>query len=154
MSAPAGKQAARPERAWPTSVWFEGDKEIFFNGEAVQMLHVPNAHTDGDVMVFFRKSDVVVSGDIYRTTTFPVLDPDGGLNALIGGLNQIIDLTILLLPAVNTVDAAQQQRLASAVARAAVETEDMMAQRRFQRHGHRRGTDIDYLHSLAFRNPP
>lgn len=45
---------------------------------------------------------------------------------------EIIDLTILLRPAANTLDSAQQQRLASAVARAAVETEDMMAQRRFQ----------------------
>ena len=45
---------------------------------------------------------------------------------------EIIDLTILLRPAANTLESAQQQRLASAVARAAVETEDMMAQRRFQ----------------------
>jgi hypothetical protein len=45
---------------------------------------------------------------------------------------EVIDLTILLRPAANTLDTAQQQRLASAVARAAVETEDMMAQRRFQ----------------------
>ena len=45
---------------------------------------------------------------------------------------EIIDLTILLRPAANTLESVQQQRLASAVARAAVETEDMMAQRRFQ----------------------
>lgn len=47
-------------------------------------------------------------------------------------ISEIIDLTILLRPAANTLDTAQQQRLASAIARAAVETEDMMAQRRFQ----------------------
>jgi len=47
-------------------------------------------------------------------------------------ITEIIDLTILLRPAINTLDSAQQQRLASAVARAAVETEDMMTQRRFQ----------------------
>ena len=45
---------------------------------------------------------------------------------------EIIDLTILLRPAANTLETARQQRMASAVARAAVETEDMMAQRRFQ----------------------
>src|SRR5208337_2359682 len=45
---------------------------------------------------------------------------------------ELIDLTLLLRPASTTLDAARQQRLASAVARAAVETEDMMAQRRFQ----------------------
>jgi glyoxylase-like metal-dependent hydrolase (beta-lactamase superfamily II) len=83
-----------PVSAMPTETFFTNEFEIFFNGEAVQMFHVPNAHTDGDVMVFFRKSDVIAAGDIYRTTTFPVLDAKGNLNALIGGLNQIIDLTI------------------------------------------------------------
>jgi glyoxylase-like metal-dependent hydrolase (beta-lactamase superfamily II) len=87
-------QPPMPFSAMPTETFFTNEFEIFFNGEAVQMLHVPNAHTDGDVMVFFRKSDVIVSGDIYRTTTFPMLDATGNLNALIGGLNQIIDLTI------------------------------------------------------------
>jgi serine/threonine protein kinase len=47
-------------------------------------------------------------------------------------ISEIIDLTILLRPAANSLDTERQQRLASAVARAAVETEDMMAQRRFQ----------------------
>lgn len=47
-------------------------------------------------------------------------------------IQEIIDLTILLRPSANIVEPAQQQRLASAVARAAVETEDMMTQRRFQ----------------------
>lgn len=47
-------------------------------------------------------------------------------------IGEIIDLTILLRPAANTLETTQQQRLASAIARAAVETEDMMAQRRFQ----------------------
>src|SRR5215510_15138135 len=87
-------QPPLPFSAMPTETFFTNEFEIFFNGEAVQMLHVPNAHTDGDVMVFFRKSDVLVAGDIYRTTTFPVLDASGGLNAIIGGLNQIIDITI------------------------------------------------------------
>ncbi|XZE35697.1 BREX system serine/threonine kinase PglW [Pirellulaceae bacterium SH501] len=47
-------------------------------------------------------------------------------------ISEMIDLAILLRPAASTIDSATQQRLASAVARAAVETEDMMAQRRFQ----------------------
>ena len=47
-------------------------------------------------------------------------------------ITEIIDLTILLRPAANTIESSHQQRMASAVARAAVETEDMMAQRRFQ----------------------
>ncbi len=47
-------------------------------------------------------------------------------------IQELIDLTILLRPPAATLDSVQQQRMASAIARAAVETEDMMAQRRFQ----------------------
>ncbi|MCZ2341285.1 MAG: BREX system serine/threonine kinase PglW [Bacteroidales bacterium] len=47
-------------------------------------------------------------------------------------IGEIIDLTILLRPAANPLATTPPQRLASAIARAAVETEDMMAQRRFQ----------------------
>ena len=50
----------------------------------------------------------------------------------VASISELIDLTILLRPAASTLDTIQQQRLASAVARAAVETEDTMAQRRFQ----------------------
>ena len=48
--------------------------DLYFNGEAIQLIHVPNAHSDGDVMVFFRKSDVLVAGDLFLTTTLPVID--------------------------------------------------------------------------------
>ena len=48
-------------------------RDLFFNGEAVQILHQRAAHTDGDVIVFFRKSDVIVAGDIYINTTFPIV---------------------------------------------------------------------------------
>src|SRR5215207_8597045 len=46
---------ARPAGLWPTDTYFEGDKELFFNGEAVQIIHPPAAHTDGDSIVFFRR---------------------------------------------------------------------------------------------------
>ena len=47
-------------------------------------------------------------------------------------IQELIDLTILLRPPAATPESAQQQRMASAIARAAVETEDLMAQRRFE----------------------
>jgi cyclase len=96
MSAPVGTQAPRPFKSWPTDTFFVGAKDLYFNGEGVELVHVPAAHTDGDVMVWFRKSDVVVAGDLFITTTFPVIDvPLGGnLNGVIAGLNRIIDITI------------------------------------------------------------
>jgi glyoxylase-like metal-dependent hydrolase (beta-lactamase superfamily II) len=88
--------AAVPFAAQPTDTFFTPSKEIYFNGEAVQLFHRPKAHTDGDVLVFFRKSDVVVAGDLYVTTTFPVIDLErgGSLNGIVDSLNAILDLTV------------------------------------------------------------
>lgn len=96
MSAPVGSQAPRPFKAWPTDTFFTEDKDIYFNGEGISLVHVPSAHTDGDVMVWFRKSDVVVAGDLFMTTTFPVIDvPLGGnVKGVIAALNRVIDITI------------------------------------------------------------
>ncbi len=77
MSAPTGKQAPAPFGAWPTETFFTADKEIYFNDEAIQLLHQPGAHTDGDVVVFFRKSDVIAAGDVFITTGYPVIDRAG-----------------------------------------------------------------------------
>ena len=89
-------QPALPSQALPTDTFFTDEFELHFNGEAVQFIHVPNAHTDGDVMVFFRKSDVLVSGDAFNTLTFPVVDmEDGGsLNGVVTTLNRILDITV------------------------------------------------------------
>jgi glyoxylase-like metal-dependent hydrolase (beta-lactamase superfamily II) len=96
MSAPTGKQAPAPFAAWPTETFFTADKELFFNDEAIQLLHQPNAHTDGDVIVFFRRSDVIAAGDVFVTTSYPVIDRGrgGSVQGFIDGLNRIIDITI------------------------------------------------------------
>jgi glyoxylase-like metal-dependent hydrolase (beta-lactamase superfamily II) len=78
----------------PTDTFFTEENELYFNGEAVQILHQPDAHTDGDVIVFFRKSDVVVAGDVFNTQTFPVLDASGSLNGIVASLNRILDITV------------------------------------------------------------
>jgi glyoxylase-like metal-dependent hydrolase (beta-lactamase superfamily II) len=95
MGAPSGEPSPRPFGAWPTETFFGEDKEIFFNDEAIQLFYQPG-HTDGDIVVFFRKSDVAVSGDLFLTTTYPVIDAQNGgsVKGLIDGLNRVLDLTI------------------------------------------------------------
>jgi glyoxylase-like metal-dependent hydrolase (beta-lactamase superfamily II) len=76
---------------------FYGDsKAIYFNGEAIEIIHTPAAHTDGDVLVFFRGSDVVSAGGLISTTSFPSFAPDegGSVDGLIAGLNRILDITV------------------------------------------------------------
>lgn len=96
MSAPTGTQAPTPTGAWPTDTYFNGTKELFFNGEALQLFHPKSAHTDGDSIVFFRRSDVVMTGDIFSTTTYPIIDLQNGgsLNGIVDALNLILDITI------------------------------------------------------------
>jgi glyoxylase-like metal-dependent hydrolase (beta-lactamase superfamily II) len=74
MSAPSGAQAPTPVVAWPTATFSGKRKDFFYNGEAVQVIHLPSAHTDGDSVVFFRRSDVIAVGDVYSTVSYPIID--------------------------------------------------------------------------------
>lgn len=85
-----------PNTAWPTETFIGDEKEFFFNGEPIFMYHIPEAHTDGDSLVFFRRSDVVATGDIYRTDSYPVVDLEkgGNIQGVIDGLNRVLDLAV------------------------------------------------------------
>jgi cyclase len=106
MSAPVGKQAAYPSGAWPTSSYSaslgETQKDVYLNGQAVQVFHQSDAHSDADSIVFFRRSDVVVVGDVLDTTRFPVIDLEqgGSVQGVIDSLNRIIALTVPPTPLV------------------------------------------------------
>lgn len=95
MSMKDGNQAAFPQDAWPTDT-FTDEKDLYFNDEGIQVIHQPAAHTDGDAIVFFRRSDVVSAGDIFRTTGYPIIDlaRGGSFQGLIDGLNHLIAITI------------------------------------------------------------
>lgn len=86
---------AVPFRAHPTETYFAPEHELF-NHEAIQIFHEPAAYTDGDSIVFFRRSDVISAGDVFSTLTYPRIDPKAGgtINGTIGALNHVIDLAI------------------------------------------------------------
>jgi cyclase len=96
MSAPTGQQAPFPSTAWPTDTYISKQKELFFNGESMQIIHQPAAHTDGDSIVYFRKSDVIVAGDLFVTTTYPFIDQarGGNITGIIAALNNMLDIAI------------------------------------------------------------
>jgi glyoxylase-like metal-dependent hydrolase (beta-lactamase superfamily II) len=95
MSAPSGQVPPFPEGWWPMTTYFEGNKEIHFNGEAVILLQ-HKAHSDGDSIVHFRGSDVIATGDIFNTATYPAINlaAGGSVNGEIAALNQILDIAI------------------------------------------------------------
>ena len=85
-----------PSAARPSYTYFTNERRIFFNDEPVILMHEPAARTDGDTMVFFRRSDVIAAGDIFLATTYPVVDPQqgGSLDGIIRGLNRLLDLMV------------------------------------------------------------
>jgi cyclase len=92
----ASRMSHLPASAAPSETFIGREKEIYFNGEPVLMYHIPAAHTDGDSIVFFRRSDVVATGDIYRTDSYPVIDlaKGGNVQGIIDGLNLVLDLAV------------------------------------------------------------
>jgi cyclase len=103
MGAPAGKASPFPVGAWPTETFDHPRKYMYLNGEGIEVLHQPAAHTDGDVVVFFRRSDVIVAGDILDTTRFPVIDvaKGGTIQGEIAALNRLVELAIPSVPIVS-----------------------------------------------------
>ena len=97
MSAPpAANQPAIPFAALPTDTYITNEKHMFFNGEGIEIIHEPKAHTDGDSFVFFRRSDVVSTGDIFTPANYPVIDIErgGNIQGIISALNKLIEMTI------------------------------------------------------------
>ena len=98
MANPPAGQQPYPTRDQLTSTYNTESMKLssFFNGEGVVLMHQPAAFTDGDTMVYFRGSDVIAAGEVFRTTTYPVIDTakGGTINGLIEGLNRIIDLAV------------------------------------------------------------
>jgi glyoxylase-like metal-dependent hydrolase (beta-lactamase superfamily II) len=98
MTNPPAGQAPTPSGALPTDTYYTDSMKLsqFFNGEGVQLLHQPAAHTDGDSLVYFRGSDVIAAGDLYVTTSYPRVDVQrgGSINGVIDSLNRILDLAI------------------------------------------------------------
>ena len=98
MAHPPAGQPAYPTRAQLTDTYYTDSMKLsaFFNGEGIVLMHQPAAFTDGDTMVHFRGSDVIAAGEVFRTTTYPVIDvaKGGTINGTIEGLNHIIDLAV------------------------------------------------------------
>lgn len=96
LSTPTGATAAAPEASWPTDTYYAESFDMFVNGEPILLLHQPAAHTNGDTLVLFRRSDVIATGDIFVPTSYPFIDVErgGSLNGIIDSLNRIIDYTV------------------------------------------------------------
>jgi glyoxylase-like metal-dependent hydrolase (beta-lactamase superfamily II) len=89
-----------PGDAWPTEAFLPKRHAFRMNDEGIEVWYQPAAHSGADSLVMFRKSDVVVAGDIMDTTRFPVIDVanGGSIQGEIDALNKLIELTIAPIP--------------------------------------------------------
>ena len=71
------KVKAEPRAALPV-VTFTRDITLHLNGEEIHVYHAPQAHTDGDAIVHFRKGDVVHMGDVFFNKLYPFIDASSG----------------------------------------------------------------------------
>jgi cyclase len=103
MSGPSGRSSPFPIDAWPTETFDQRRKYMYLNGEGIEVFRQPAAHTDGDAIVFFRRSDVVVAGDVMDTTRFPVIDvaKGGSIQGEIAALQKLVDTAIPSVPIVS-----------------------------------------------------
>lgn len=81
---------ASPKEALPV-VTFEDGVTIWFNGEEIQVVHVPSGHTDGDAIVYFKSANVVHMGDQFFNGMFPFIDLNSG-GDLAGYVKNVADV--------------------------------------------------------------
>lgn len=92
MSAPTGSESPFPTRMWPNDTFTSRFRSIYANDDAVQVIRQTGAHSDSDVMVLFRRADVIVTGDILDLRQFPVIDTarGGSIQGELEALNRLI----------------------------------------------------------------
>lgn len=92
MSAPTGSESPFPTKMWPNDTFTSRYRSMYVNDEAVQAIRQTGAHSDSDVMVLFRKADVMATGDILDLRQFPVIDPaqGGSIQGELEALNRLL----------------------------------------------------------------
>ncbi len=87
------KVPASPKIALPV-ITFKEQIKFYLNGDEIETLHVSNAHTDGDAIIYFKNSNVIHTGDTYFSGMYPFIDvtSNGSINGVILAANKILSL--------------------------------------------------------------
>jgi len=89
-----GKRNPPPPKETLPIVTFQNQLNLYLNGEAVRVIHVAPAHTNGDSFIYFSESDVIHSGDFFVTHHYPFIDVTNGgrILGIIEALNRLIEV--------------------------------------------------------------
>ncbi len=82
---------AAAEKALP-AVTFPKNLALYWNQDRIEIFHIPDAHTDGDVMVHFQKGNVIHMSDIYFNGMYPLIDTDcgGSIDGMIRAVDEVL----------------------------------------------------------------
>jgi len=88
-------EAKVPDAMRPYNTYFEDNRDFPYNGEPVMLYHFEST-TDGDTIVMFRRSDVLVTGDVFDLTAYPRIERANGgtVQGTIDALNRVLDLAV------------------------------------------------------------
>ena len=91
-----------PTELWPSETFTSRVRSMYINNDAVMVYRMLGAHSDGDVVVLFRKADVIATGDIIDLRSFPVIDPKNGgsIQGELEALNRLLEMTVPAMPLV------------------------------------------------------
>ena len=80
----------------PTETFFVPRLDLYFNNEPVEIIYQPNANDDTNVIVHFRRSDVIATGDVFRLDGYPVIDLEhgGSIQGVLASLNRLVELAV------------------------------------------------------------
>jgi glyoxylase-like metal-dependent hydrolase (beta-lactamase superfamily II) len=103
MSAPKNRnEKPAPTAMWPTETFTSRFRSFYVNDDAVQVIRQLGAVSDGDVLVHFRRADVIATGDVVDLRRFPMIDAarGGSIQGELEALNRLLDLTVPPMPLV------------------------------------------------------
>ena len=86
-------QKASDPQALP-KITFTDSLRLYLNNETFQVIHIKNAHTDGDAIIFFRESNVLHAGDVFVRYGLPLIDQEhgGSIDGMINGVKQMLTI--------------------------------------------------------------
>ena len=92
-----------PDAAIPKDTFITDNKQLYCNGEGIELWEHPNAHSAGDIIVYFRKSDVIAAGGLVFTDTYPMFNAElgGTLQGMLDGMNHVVQM---MIPKFNQMD--------------------------------------------------
>jgi len=87
------KRGPYPMAGWP-EVTFTDSLALRFNGEDIQVLHIPDAHSDADAIFIFKKANVIHTGDVFFSAGYPYIDitNGGSIDGMIAASDRVLAL--------------------------------------------------------------